>query len=61
MVRAHLGNPKAARAVGSVLARNSVPINISCHRVTCSDDSIGPVVLVVGWKKRLLDLEKVLQ
>ena len=35
------GHPGAARAVGSVMARNPLPIIIPCHRVVRSDGSIG--------------------
>lgn len=36
-----VGNPKAARAVGSTMARNPVPLIIPCHRVVRSDGHIG--------------------
>ncbi|XP_035297176.1 methylated-DNA--protein-cysteine methyltransferase isoform X2 [Cricetulus griseus] len=35
------GNPKAARAVGGAMRNNPVPILIPCHRVICSNGSIG--------------------
>jgi len=54
-----LGKPKAARAVGNALGRNPVPIIIPCHRVVRNDGSIGGFALGPGWKKRLLDLEKI--
>ncbi|MEK7569475.1 MAG: MGMT family protein [Patescibacteria group bacterium] len=34
------GNPRAARAAGSIMAKNFDP-KIPCHRVTRSDGSIG--------------------
>ncbi len=34
------GNPRAARAVGTVMARNHNPL-IPCHRVVHSDGRIG--------------------
>ncbi len=34
------GNPKASRAVGSIMAKNADK-NIPCHRVVKSDGSIG--------------------
>lgn len=52
------GRPRAARAVGQVVARNPVPLWIPCHRVVASDGSLGgysgggPHV-----KRRLLELE----
>jgi len=52
------GSPKAARAVGQVLARNPLPIVVPCHRVVESDGSLG------GYsgggpdmKRRLIDIE----
>ncbi|XP_060798093.1 methylated-DNA--protein-cysteine methyltransferase isoform X3 [Neoarius graeffei] len=35
------GNPKAARAVGSVMRRNPVPLIVPCHRVLCSSGESG--------------------
>ena len=35
------GNPRAARAVGTALARNPCPILIPCHRVVRSDGGLG--------------------
>ncbi|KAI5091662.1 methylated-DNA--protein-cysteine methyltransferase isoform 2, partial [Silurus meridionalis] len=35
------GNPKAARAVGSVMRRNPVPLIVPCHRVLCSSGQSG--------------------
>ena len=36
-----VGNPKAARAVGSANARNMIPLIIPCHRVIKSDGGLG--------------------
>ncbi len=36
-----VGNEKAARAVGSTMARNPIPLIIPCHRVVRSDGHIG--------------------
>lgn len=38
---AQVGNPGAVRAVGSVMARNPVPLIVPCHRVVRSDGRIG--------------------
>ena len=51
------GNPRAARAVGTIMNRNPIPIVLPCHRV------IGPNGSVVGYgggldrKRLLLDRE----
>jgi methylated-DNA-[protein]-cysteine S-methyltransferase len=54
------GRPRAARAVGSALARNPVPLIIPCHRVIHSNGSIGRFSASGGTKtkKKLIDLEK---
>jgi methylated-DNA-[protein]-cysteine S-methyltransferase len=51
--------PKAARAVGSVLARNPLPLIIPCHRVVRSDGKIGGFSAEGGipLKKKMLQLE----
>ncbi len=36
-----VGNPKAVRAVGNVMAQNPIPIIVPCHRVVKSDRTIG--------------------
>ena len=36
-----VGRPRAARAVGSTMARNPVPLIVPCHRVVRSDGRIG--------------------
>lgn len=38
---ARAGSPKAARAVGSVMARNPLPIIIPCHRVVAAGGGLG--------------------
>lgn len=54
------GFPKAARAVGSVLAKNKLPLIIPCHRVVRADGEIGNFSAPGGTKtkKRMLDYEK---
>lgn len=54
-----IGNPKASRAVGSVLANNPFPIIIPCHRVIRSDGDIGNYQGGRKMKEFLLDLEKI--
>lgn len=53
-------NPKAARAIGSVMAANPLPLIIPCHRVIKADGTIGQFSAPGGanTKKRMLELEK---
>jgi methylated-DNA-[protein]-cysteine S-methyltransferase len=54
---ARAGNPKAARAVGTIMNRNPIPIVLPCHRV------VGSTGALVGYggglerKQQLLELE----
>jgi methylated-DNA-[protein]-cysteine S-methyltransferase len=54
------GRPKAARAIGRVMAKNPLPLIIPCHRVIKADGSPGLFSAAGGadTKKRMLDLEK---
>ncbi|HEX2939284.1 MAG TPA: MGMT family protein [Ruminiclostridium sp.] len=39
---AHLsGRPGGARAVGGALKSNPIPVIVPCHRVICSDGTLG--------------------
>jgi methylated-DNA-[protein]-cysteine S-methyltransferase len=53
------GNPGAARAVGSVMARNRLPIVVPCHRVVGSAGSLGGFSAPEGlsMKERMLAME----
>ena len=52
------GNPGAARAVGSTMARNPVPLIIPCHRVVRTDGRLGEYSLGGPTNKwQLLDHE----
>lgn len=53
------GSPNAARAVGSVMSSNRVPIIIPCHRVVGVGNSLGGFSAPqgVGLKERLLAME----
>jgi methylated-DNA-[protein]-cysteine S-methyltransferase len=51
------GNPRAARAVGSILRTNFDP-TVPCHRVIKSDGTIGGYNRGVKHKQRLLDRER---
>jgi methylated-DNA-[protein]-cysteine S-methyltransferase len=54
-----LGEPGAARAVGTACARNPLPLLIPCHRVVRSDGGLGGYSLRggVALKRRLLRAE----
>ncbi len=56
---ARTGSRNAARAVGTVMANNDVPIIIPCHRVLASGGRIGGFSAPQGidLKRRLLELE----
>ena len=51
------GFPGAARAVGSVMRKNRLPIILPCHRVLRAGGSLGNYSQGLSWKKRLLALE----
>ena len=52
------GSPKASRAVGSIMARNS-DISVPCHRVIRSDGNLGSYNGLRGkTKESLLQQEK---
>ncbi len=54
-----LGSPRAARAVGTALARNPFPIVIPCHRAVRSDGSLGGFGGGLKMKQALLEMEGV--
>jgi O-6-methylguanine DNA methyltransferase len=51
------GRPNAYRAVGSVMARNTLPILLPCHRIVHNDGTLGFYGDDPTWKARLLRLE----
>jgi methylated-DNA-[protein]-cysteine S-methyltransferase len=51
------GRPNAYRAVGSVMARNPLPVILPCHRVIKNDGRLGEYGGDPAWKRRLLTLE----
>jgi len=53
-----VGSPRAARAVGQALGRNRTPIIFPCHRVIGSRGDLVGFGEGIGWKKKLLELEK---
>ena len=54
-----LGLPTAARAVGTALSRNPVPIIIPCHRAIRSNGELGGFRGGLNMKRALLALEGV--
>lgn len=54
-----IGSPKAARAVGTALAKNPFPLVIPCHRVVRADGSTGGFGGGIMMKKELLAKEGV--
>ncbi|MFC1551743.1 methylated-DNA--[protein]-cysteine S-methyltransferase [Candidatus Latescibacterota bacterium] len=57
-IAAYMGNPGAARAVGTACGKNSALIAVPCHRVVASN-GIGGFGLDINLKKQLLALEHV--
>ena len=51
------GNPRAARAVGTIMNRNPIPIVLPCHRVVGSTGSLVGYGGGLERKRLLLDLE----
>ncbi len=53
------GSPRAARAVGTFMSQNTIPLVIPCHRVVASTGKLGGYSAPDGlsMKQRLLDLE----
>ena len=54
-----VGNPRAARAVGTALARNPIPLLVPCHRVVPSSGGVGKYGYGSELKRRLLAHEGV--
>ena len=54
-----IGKPNASRAVANACGKNPIPISRPCHRVICSNGSIGGYSAPGGveTKKRLLKEE----
>jgi methylated-DNA-[protein]-cysteine S-methyltransferase len=52
-----VGNPRAARAVGTACATNPLPVVVPCHRVLRNDGTPGGYVGGVTAKTTLLNLE----
>ena len=58
-VAALAGHPRAARAVGSVMSSNPIPLLMPCHRVVPAGGKLGGFTGPggVGLKEKLLQLE----
>jgi len=52
------GYAGAARAVGTAMKKNRLPIVIPCHRVISSDGSLGQYSAGIKWKRHLLKYEE---
>jgi len=53
------GRPKAARAVGTVMNRNPIPIVLPCHRIVGANGALTGYAGGLDVKRFLLDLEGV--
>jgi O-6-methylguanine DNA methyltransferase len=58
-VARQVGRPRAVRAVGSILARNAVPIVVPCHRVVPASGGVGNYIFGTNTKRELLRREGV--
>jgi methylated-DNA-[protein]-cysteine S-methyltransferase len=54
---AKVGRPRAARAVGTVMNRNRIPIVLPCHRVVGANGDLVGYAGGIDRKVRLLELE----
>lgn len=59
-IAARAGAPGAARAVGTVMSTNRIPLLIPCHRVTAAGGKLGGYTARdgVNMKERLLKMER---
>jgi methylated-DNA-[protein]-cysteine S-methyltransferase len=56
-VALQVGRPRAARAVGRVMARNPLPLFFPCHRVVDSSGDLHNYGFGLAMKARLLEME----
>jgi methylated-DNA-[protein]-cysteine S-methyltransferase len=54
---ARVGRPRAARAVGTVMNRNPIPIVLPCHRIVGANGSLTGYAGGLDVKRALLELE----
>jgi len=52
-----VGNPQAARAVGTALHKNPFPLLIPCHRIVSKRQGLGGFAYPLALKQLLLDFE----
>lgn len=57
-IAAAIGQPKAARAVASAIARNRIAVVVPCHRVIREDGSVGGYRWGVPTKRQILAAEQ---
>lgn len=58
-VARQVGNPRAVRAVGTICARNAVPLVVPCHRVVPTTGGVGNYAFGSPMKRELLRREGV--
>jgi methylated-DNA-[protein]-cysteine S-methyltransferase len=54
---ARAGRPNAARAVGTIMNRNPIPIVLPCHRIVAANGALTGYAGGLDVKRRLLELE----
>ena len=54
---ARAGRPRAARAVGTIMNRNPIPIVLPCHRIVGASGALTGYAGGLEVKRRLLELE----
>ena len=54
---ARAGRPRAARAVGTIMNRNPIPIVLPCHRIVGASGDLTGYAGGLDVKRRLLELE----
>ena len=52
-----LGKPKAARAIGNACGANPIALIIPCHRVVCTDGSLGGYYWGIERKQKIIERE----
>ena len=50
-------HPRAARAVGTIMNRNPIPIVLPCHRIVGANGALTGYAGGLDVKRRLLELE----